>query len=393
MTVWQPETGEQVTEIIAAALAGQNPLQVCGHDSKSGLGAPVDAEDRLCLTSLSGVVDYQPDELVLVTKAGTPLADIEKTLAEHNQILAFEPPHLDRFYRSESSGTIGGIIAANLSGPRRVSAGAARDFLLGFSAVSGRGDEFKSGSRVMKNVTGYDLSKLMCGSFGTLAVMTEITLKVLPRPETSSSLTVECETLSTAQFALSAAFCTETEPSGGAIVRTETGWRAVVRLEGVVVSVRDRMAALKAALGTYGDLFVLDTQASERFWDGWRDVNMISEQAEQVFKLSVAPSSSPALVSSLLTEYELELGLDWSGGLIWLGGQGEGLCETIRNAVEAHGGGHATLMRSSDRQRRDLAVFQPQAPALAALSDRIKTAFDPQNILNPGKMGLMRAGG
>ena len=392
MTVWQPETGEQVTEIISAALAQQRPLRICGQDTKAGLGSPVDAGDTLSLKALSGVIDYQPEELVLVVKAGTPLTDIEQLLAEQNQMLAFEPPHLDRFYQSEGTGTIGGTIAANLSGSRRISAGAARDFLLGFSAVSGRGDEFKSGSRVMKNVTGYDLSKLMCGSFGTLAIMTDITLKVLPRPETSSSLCVQCETLTAAQAVLAVAFCTDTEPSGGALSRTEAGWQAVVRLEGVDVSVRDRMSSLKAALSAHGEQNILDTGESEDFWRRWCDVSMIPAEAEQVYKLSVAPSSAPVLLEHLLEAYDVHAGLDWAGGLVWLGGHGEELGEAVRQAVGTFGGGHTTLMRGTEKQRRELAVFQPQAAALAALTDRIKTAFDPQNILNPGKMGELRGG-
>ena len=339
MTVWQPETGEQVTEIISSALAEKRPLSVCGLGTKQRLGSPVDASDTLSLSSLSGVIDYQPEELVLVVRAGTPLAEIEQVLAEHNQMLAFEPPHLDRFYAAPSTGTIGGIMAANLSGPRRISAGAARDFLLGFSAVSGRGDEFKSGSRVMKNVTGYDLSKLMCGSFGTLAVMTEITVKVLPRPETSVSLSVRCDTLAAAQDVLAAAFCTDTEPSGGAIQTTDAGSQAVVRLEGVDVSVRDRIITLKAALNTKGDISELDQTASEAFWSDWRDLTMMPSATEQVYKVSVTPSSAPQLISSLHEHHGLDIGLDWAGGLIWIGGQGDTLCDDVRQAVKACGGG------------------------------------------------------
>ena len=392
MTIWQPETGEQVTEIISSALAQQRPMRICGHDTKSGFGTPVGTDDTLSLKALSGVIDYQPEELVLIVKAGTPLVDIEQLLAEQNQMLAFEPPHLDGFYSSEGTGTIAGVVATNLSGPRRVSAGAARDFLLGFSAVSGRGDEFKSGSRVMKNVTGYDLSKLMCGSFGTLAVMTDITLKVVTRPETSSSLSVQCDSLSSAQAVLSAAFCTDTEPSGGAIARTEAGWRAVIRLEGVDVSVRDRMTGLKTALSAHGEQTTLDLPASEAFWQSWCDLSMIPSEAEQVYKISVAPSDAPALLDHLLKSYNLHVSLDWAGGLIWIAGQGEELCGAVRDAVAACGNGHVTLMRGSEQLRSKQAVFQPQAAALAALSHRIKTAFDPQHILNPGKMGEMRGG-
>ncbi|MGB1529063.1 MAG: FAD-binding protein, partial [Candidatus Puniceispirillaceae bacterium] len=336
-------------------------------------------------------VDYQPEELVLVVKAGTPLHEIEKILSEKNQMLAFEPPHLGRFYGTESAGTIGGLVATNLSGPRRVSAGAARDFLLGFAAVSGRGDVFKSGSRVMKNVTGYDLSKLMCGSFGTLAVMTEITLKVLPCPETSSSLSLLCDTLDSAQLALATAFCSDTEPSGGAISRTDEGWQAVIRLEGVDVSVRDRMTSLKSTLQSARTLQVLDKQASEAFWRDWRDISMISDDAEQVYRLSVTPSDAPKIASSLLKAYDLELGFDWMGGLIWIGGKGADLGQKVRQTIKDFGG-HATLMRGTEGHRRDVGVFQPQAAPLAALARRIKTAFDPEDILNSGKMGTTGRG-
>ena len=391
MTVWQPKTGEQVTDIVISALAERRKLSVSGHETKAGLGHPVDAKESLSLKNLSGIVDYQPEELVLVVKAGTPLDEIEKTLSEKNQMLAFEPPHLERFYGTESTGTIGGLVATNLSGPRRVSAGAARDFLLGFAAVSGRGDVFKSGSRVMKNVTGYDLSKLMCGSFGTLAVMTEITLKVLPCPETSSSLSLLCDTIDSAQLALANAFCSDTEPSGGAISRTSEGWKAVIRLEGVDVSVSDRMTKLKSTLQSVGTSQVLDKQASEAFWRDWRDISMISDDAEQVYRLSVTPSDAPKIASSLLKAYDLELGFDWMGGLIWIGGKGDGLGQKVRQTIKDFNG-HATLMRGTEGHRRDVGVFQPQAAPLAALARRIKNAFDPEDILNSGKMGTIGRG-
>ena len=386
MTVWKPETSEQVTDIVVSALAERRKLSVSGHGTKAGLGHPVDAQESLSLKNLNGLVDYQPEELVLVVKAGTPLNEIEKILSEKNQMLAFEPPHLERFYGTEGTGTIGGLIATNLSGPRRISAGAARDFLLGFAAVSGRGDVFKSGSRVMKNVTGYDLSKLMCGSFGTLAVMTEITLKVLPCPETSSSLSLLFDTLYSAQLALANAFCSDTEPSGGAISRTDDGWQAVIRLEGIDVSVRDRVTSLKSTLQSARTLQVLDKQASEAFWRDWRDISMISEDSEQVYRLSVTPSYAPKIASSILKAYDLELGFDWMGGLIWVGGKGADLGHTVRETIQEFGG-HATLMRGTEQHRRDIDVFQPQAAPLAELARRIKTAFDPENILNSGKMG------
>ncbi len=187
-----PDSRAEIEDIIRDALQEKTPLKITGFGTKSSLGGAVQADDELSLSAHSGIIDYQPEELVLVVKSGTPLLEIEETLAQKGQMLAFEPPHLAQFYSAAHPGSIGGMIACNLSGPRRISAGAARDYLLGFDAISGRAGYFRSGSKVMKNVTGYDLSKLMCGSFGMLAVMSEITLKVLPRPEYTTSLSIIC---------------------------------------------------------------------------------------------------------------------------------------------------------------------------------------------------------
>ena len=195
MARYTPDSCAEIEDIIRDALQEKTPLKITGFGTKSSLGGAVQAEDELSLSAHSGITDYQPEELVLVAKSGTPLLEIEETLAQKGQMLAFEPPHLAQFYRAEHPGSIGGMIACNLSGPRRISAGAARDYLLGFDAISGRAGYFRSGSKVMKNVTGYDLSKLMCGSFGMLAVMSEITLKVLPRPEYATSLSINCQSL------------------------------------------------------------------------------------------------------------------------------------------------------------------------------------------------------
>ena len=311
MTIWQPETGEQVTEIISSALAQERPLRICGHDTKSGLGSPVDTSDTLSLQALSGVIDYQPEELVLVVKAGTPLVDIEQLLAAQNQMLAFEPPHLDKFYQAEGTGTIG----RHRSQPVRAAKcqlGQHVTFCLVFSAVSGRGDEFKSGSRVMKNVTGYDLSKLMCGSFGTLAVMTDITLKVLPRPETSSACLFSVTHSPQLRQLWQRPFAQILNRQAAPLPKLKlagvlwSGWKGLMYQFATGCS-------LKVALSAHGEQTILDISGSEAFWRSWCDLSMIPAEAEQVYKLSVAPSCAPALLDDLLDAQDLHVALDWAG--------------------------------------------------------------------------------
>lgn len=391
MARYTPESRAEIEEIIHRALQEKTPLKITGFGTKSGLGGQVQADDELSLSAHCGITDYQPEELILVAKSGTPLLEIEETLAKKGQMLAFEPPHLAQFYGAEHPGSLGGIIACNLSGPRRISAGAARDYLLGFDAISGRAGYFRSGSKVMKNVTGYDLSKLMCGSFGMLAVMSEITLKVLPRPEYTTSLSVECSSLTEAQSALGTGFGSATEPSGGAIVKTAEGFRAVLRLEGVQISVADRVAALSDLLSAKGQIAVMPPEQSAEFWRSMRDIACVDAAAEQVWKLSVTPSFAPLIIAGLERDYKIDYALDWAGGLIWIAGQGAGLGADIRAMLAQHDGGHATLMRADSRVQASLPVFQPLESALGGLQTRIKTAFDPEHILNPQKIDLAGA--
>lgn len=388
MANYTPQSRADIEAIIHDALQNKQPLHIMGYGTKTALGGQVKASDKLCLSDHKGIIDYQPEELVLVARSGTPLLEIESALAEKGQMLAFEPPHLNAFYDAPHPGSIGGIMACNLSGPRRISAGAARDYLLGFDAVSGRAGYFRSGSKVMKNVTGYDLSKLMCGSFGMLAVMSEITLKVLPIPETSTSLSIACEHLADGQSVLSAAFGSASEPSAGAVTKSDKGFKAVIRLEGVGISVQDRLKALSNMLNTRGALQVLEQEESQAFWLGMRDITFLSSNAEQIWKLSVTPNQAPHILAQLEQQAEIDYVLDWAGGLIWLAGSGPHLGQQIRSAIDDLGGGHATLMRAPDNVRETLPIFQPLPNALSQLQKRIKAAFDPENILNPQKLGL-----
>ena len=395
MKTFHPASLEDVRDIIKTCLSDNTGLSIKGQGTKSGLGNPITADAEMHLNEMSGIVTYEPEELILVARTGTSLADIEALLAKHNQMLSFEPFHPQHVYGGTSCGTVGGMVATGLSGPRRIAAGGVRDYLLGFNAVSGRGDIFQSGSRVMKNVTGYDLSKLMAGSFGTLAIMDEITLKVLPAPETSISLVVDCPSTDMAQSACSAAFASAFEPTAASILPSNIAQKAgletkdslaIIRLEGVPVSVSDRQQQMETLLKPYGEIAILAQEESQKLWQDIKNVAFFDEQDEQIWKISVAPTSC-ADIAQAASDLQAKYFMDWAGGLIWIAGQGADFGAKIRKAVSATGSGHATLMRASDAFRGQVSAFQPQADALAALHSRIRSAFDPKQLLNPGRMG------
>jgi glycolate oxidase FAD binding subunit len=403
MDTLRPESAEAVLEILAWAAAEETSLDIYGHRSKRGVGRPVQAECELDLSGLTGVTLYEPEELVLSALAGTPMREIETLLARHNQMLAFEPMDFGPLLGAvRGRGTIGGTLAANASGPRRIKAGGARDHILGINAVSGRGEAFKSGGRVVKNVTGYDLSKVMAGSWGTLAVVTDVTFKVLPRSEASATLVVAGLGDAAAVDALCQAMGTPWEVSGAAhlpdAVAAEvpdaafaSGGRAatLVRLEGIPASVDYRAEKLTGLLGRLGQVAVLEGEASDTLWRAIRDAEAFGASSSPVWRVSVAPDTGPSVIAALTGRHAIRHYYDWSGGLIWIdvedGGE-DGLAREIRMAVATAGGGHATLMRATPALRSAIAPFEPQPEALAALSRRLKAQFDPNNILNPGRM-------
>jgi glycolate oxidase FAD binding subunit len=379
------------------------PLEIYGHGSKRGIGRPVQAEYGLDLSGLTGVTLYEPEELVLSAMAGTPIAEIERLLRDHNQALAFEPTDYGPLFgAARGRGTIGGVLAANASGPRRIKAGAARDHVLGIKAVSGRGEAFKSGGRVVKNVTGYDLSKGLAGSWGTLAVVTEATFKVLPRPETSATLVIAGLGDSQAVAALCQAMGTPWEVSGAAHLPERVvaevpdaafaaGGKAatLMRLEGIEPSVAYRAEKLQSLFAPLGGLSLLESEASEALWRSVRDAEPFEATSHPVWRVSVAPNAGPGVITALAELHSIRYFYDWSGGLLWIeaADAGEdGLAREIRICVAAAGGGHATLVRGTPALRSAIAPFEPQPGSLAALTRRLKEQFDPRGILNPGRM-------
>jgi glycolate oxidase FAD binding subunit len=399
MTTLTPTSADEVLAAVQWALAEEEPLEILGHGSKRGIGQPGQAAHTLDLSSLSGVTLYEPEELVLSAKAGTPLAGIEKLLEENRQQLAFEPMDYGPLMGgSAGRGTIGGVLAANLSGPRRLKAGAARDHILGIEAVSGRGEAFKSGGRVVKNVTGYDLSKAMAGSWGTLAALTTVTFKVLPAAETEITLAIrglmEDEAISAMALALgstaevaSAAHLPE-HVVGRVLDGTLAGSPAtLLRLEGFGPSVAYRLAKLEDLLKAAPSLDQLETGQSRRLWREIRDCVPFADGSERpVWRVSMAPSDGHRMVAALRMEAGADAFYDWQGGLIWLRMESDPETDAVRGLVRKFGGGHATLVRAGLQWRASTPVFEPQPRALAALSQRLKSEFDPNGILNPGRM-------
>ena len=404
----QPRDAKDVEAAVQWALAEGKTAEIVGHGSKRAIGRPAQTDLTLDLSTLTGVTLYEPEELVLSAKAGTPLAEIEALLAANGQQLAFEPMDYAGILGGVAGrGTIGGALAANVSGPRRIKAGAARDHFLGFSAVSGRGETFKSGGRVVKNVTGYDLCKLIAGSWGTLAATTEVTIKVLPRPETEHTLLILGLEPARAVEAMTFAMGSSCDVSGAAhlpaevaghIAADETAGRAVtaLRLEGFSPSVAERRRTLEALMKPFGELATAEAPRSRAFWTAVRDVipfaadrsNLSPRQDERpLWRISTAPSRGAELAAMIAKGAQAQTFYDWAGGLIWvaLGASDDAGAALVRRAVAATGG-HATLIRAPAAVRAAIDVFAPQDGAVAALTKRVKESFDPKRVLNPGRM-------
>jgi glycolate oxidase FAD binding subunit len=393
VTRFRPSDQRALTEIVQAAVAEEEPLEVIAGGSKRGLGRPIQVPHILDVSAFSGISAYEPEELVLTAGAATPLAEIERMLAAAGQMLAFEPPDWRGLLGSDAAApTLGGTIAANLAGPRRVRQGAARDHFLGFHGVSGRGEAFKAGGRVVKNVTGYDLCKLLAGSHGTLAVLTEVTVKVLPRAEAARSVALHRLDDAAALRAMTVALGSPHEVSGAAhLPKGENGAGApltLLRLEGPEPSVKARAAALRQELAGAGAVEELSDAESARLWIAVRDVAPLAAPRDRaVWRISVPPSAGPALAAGVARAVDLDYVFDWGGGLVWLAVRGaeDGGAAEIRRRV-AQSGGHATLIRAPDALRLAVPVFQPLPSALAALTARVKDGFDPKRILNRGRM-------
>jgi glycolate oxidase FAD binding subunit len=397
--VFKPADAKGVTEAVAWAVSQQAPLELVGAGTKRGWGHGVAADHLLDLSGLAGVIDYEPEELVLVAHAGTSVAEIEGLLRQKNQQMAFEPPDFGPLFGTAAErATIAGVIACNLSGPRRIRAGAARDSFLGLQAVTGRGELIKAGARVVKNVTGYDVTKLVAGSHGTLVALTEVAVKVLPMPEKTRTVLVFGLDPQRAVSVLGEALSSPQEISGAAFLPAAVAARssvsyvrgagvpvAALRIEGPPASAAARTAALRDMLARHGEVEELHSRNSVTLWREIRDVAPLAS-ADMVWRLSVPPAAGGSVLAELTADGRMAGYLDWGGGLVWLAGPADQAMGLAIRAGAEMAGGHATLLVAPDSLKNVVPVFHPQPAERFRLTQRLKEGFDPMGLLNPGRM-------
>ena len=401
---WSPTDADQTVEAVKDALAAGRTLELLGRGTRRAFGRPVAADAVLDLSALAGVVSYQPEELILVVRPGTPMAEIAQLLAANGQCLAFEPPDFGPLWGLPAQGgSIGGAVMTGRGGPRRLTAGGPRDHSLGVKGVNGFGEAFAADGRVVKNVTGFDLPKLTAGSFGTLFAVTELTLKVLPAPPTSQTLVIRGLSDEAAMGVMSKALGCPAQVSSAAHLPADVAARSQVgelsaahgavtllRVEGVGPSVTARIAHLTDVLSAEARQAVLDREASHLAWKEIADASAFVGGEGQIWKLSVPPMMGAAVGRRLADELSGRCFYDWGGGAVWLElpAAPDAHAGRVREVLAQVAGGeaHATLMRADADVRAQVAPFQPLAPGVAALTERVRAQFVPQRIFNPGRM-------
>ena len=397
--IFNPSSREEIAEIIRNCYKKNIPLEINGSKSKNKIGRNFQAEKTLDLTSYSGIIDYKPEELYIKVKAGTPINSIIEELDKHDQQLAFEPIDFGFLFNGKSNnGTIGGVISCNFAGPRRFKVGSARDHLLGFQGINGKGEIIKSGGTVVKNVTGYDLCKLISGSFGTLSVLTELSVKVLPKPQSSKTLIINNPHIKKAIEYLGTALSSPSDPSGGVFYPeqfdqsftfndlTHKGALTAIRIEGPSNSVDHRIKNLSAELGLLENEYsILESVQTKIFWNKTKNLEIFSNSKKNLLRI-VVPISETLSVLQKMKPYEINYFLDWGGSLIWVELEKISLkiLREIKDITQRHSG-YFTIIKVEDDLKASADIFTID-PIKYKISEKIKKSFDPKRIFNPGKM-------
>ena len=404
---YYPKDEAEVSNLIKEFHKKNLPTEIVGTDSKSFIGNKTQASNKISLSKLSGIIDYFPEELYIKVKAGTPLEDVEKALEKNNQELAFEPIDFGFIENGKSNkGTVAGCLSCNYAGSRRFKVGSVRDHVLGFQGINGKGDIIKSGGTVVKNVTGYDLSKLVTGSFGTLSVLTEITLKVLPKKSFSNTVVIDVKDNKTIYDLFDKIAGSSSEVSGAAFVPEEPkdenyfknrdkifkfndldfkGSFLAFRVEGDKVSINEKIKSLtkELQLNTF-KTFLLDSYQSEPFWKKINNLELFERTKNNLMRRVIEPSNGSKMMKYLGNKFKYYI--DWCGSLFWVEvpAKKNMKIKEIKNTTKEFGG-YLTIIKTSADYDYEESIFTIDDVRLI-ISKKIKESFDPKRILNPGKM-------
>ena len=398
-STFKPSSREEISRIIKECYKKNIPVEISGLKSKKNIGRNFQSEKTLDLSNYSGIIEYKPEELYIKVKCGTPIKDIIIELDKNNQQLAFEPVDFGPlFLGKKNEGSIGGVVSCNFSGSRRFKAGSVRDHVLGFQGVNGKGEIIKSGGTVVKNVTGYDLCKLLSGSFGTLSVLTEISVKVLPKPPVNKTLVIDNPHLKKALEYLRLALSSSSDPSGGVFYPeyfrnnfmlndlTTDGSITAIRIEGPSASIEHRIKKLcKELRVSNNEIAILEHEQSNIFWEKTQSLRVFSELKDNLLRI-VVPASEAFEVLNKIKVYETKYFVDWGGNLIWL--QIETIDSKILREIKEivnQASGYITVIKIEENLKASIDVFTID-PVKYKISEKIKKSFDPKRILNPGKM-------
>ena len=398
-SVLKPETREDISLIIQECYKKNIPIEVNCLQSKKNIGRNFQAEKTLNLSNYKGIIEYKPEELYIKVKAGTSIKEIKAELDKHNQQLAFEPNDFGLLFKgNHDEGSIGGVVSCNFAGSRRFKVGSVRDHVLGFQGINGKGETIKSGGTVVKNVTGYDLSKILSGSFGTLTVLTEISIKVLPKPSSSKTLVIKNPHLLKALDYLNISLSSSSDPSGGVFYPeyftnhftfndlTHEGPLTAIRIEGPKESIDHRIKNLCKELElNIDESLVLENEQSKILWEKTRTLEVFSNMKSNLLRIVVPPSETFEVIKQF-RPHETKYFIDWGGSLIWL--QLDRINTKILNDIRKivnKASGYLTAIKIEEDLKASVDIFSVD-PIKYKISEKLKKSFDPKRILNPGKM-------